>query len=91
MIEFYLLFQCFKKEYKRLGEEIRLLKSNLGKASQHHDLFVLNATLIPDINGACKTTPAQSYLDARSTVGTVPIDCPYKIIFEGLSKIDLLT
>jgi hypothetical protein len=50
---------------------------------------VLNATLMPDINGACKTTPAQSYLDARSTVGTVPIDCPYKIIFEGLSKIDL--
>ena len=31
-------------------------------------------------------TPAQSYFDAKSTVGTVPIDCPYKIIFEGLES-----
>lgn len=44
----------------------------LGKASQHQVLLVLNATRIPDINGACKITPAQSYFDAKSTVGTVP-------------------
>jgi hypothetical protein len=27
---------------------------------------------MPDIKGACKITPAQSYFDAKSTVGTVP-------------------
>jgi len=42
-----------------------------------------NATLIPLIRGECKITAPTSYLDARSTVGTVPIDCPYIIQFSG--------
>ena len=45
----------------------------LGNASQHQVLLVLNATRIPDMSGACSMTPAQSYLDAKSTVGTVPL------------------
>ena len=50
------------------------MKYYLGKASQHQVLLVLNATRIPDIRGACNITPAQSYLDAKSTVGTVPLN-----------------
>lgn len=57
---------------------------NLGKASQHQVRLVLNATRMPDIKGACRITPAQSYREAKSTVGTVPIDCPYRMIFDGL-------
>ena len=56
----------------------------LGKTSKHHVLFVSgNATLSPDINGECKMTAAHSYFPARSTVGTVPILCPYSTIFSG--------
>lgn len=31
------------------------------------------ATRSPDISGECKITAATSYLEAKSTVGTVPI------------------
>ena len=84
----FFLFVLKSSKRNSTGKSYRLLKIKilyyLGKASQHHVRLVLNATLMPDINGACKTTPAQSYLDARSTVGTVPMLCPYKIIFDGL-------
>lgn len=43
------------------------------------------------MSGACKTTPAQSYLLAKSTVGTVPMLCPYKIIFDGLIPYRILS
>jgi len=35
-----------------------------------------NATRIPDMSGEWRTTAPTSYLDARSTVGTVPMLCP---------------
>lgn len=42
------------------------------------------ATLIPEVRGEWSITAAHSYRDARSTVGTVPMLCPYRIIFSGL-------
>lgn len=56
----------------------------LGKTSKNQVLLVLGkATLKPDIRGECNITAPTSYLDAKSTVGTVPILCPYKITFFG--------
>ena len=42
------------------------------------------ATLMPEVRGEWSTTAAHSNLDARSTVGTVPILCPYRMMFSGL-------
>lgn len=42
------------------------------------------ATRMPDVSGECRMTAAHSYRDARSTVGTVPMLWPYRIIFSGL-------
>ncbi len=39
---------------------------------------------MPEVRGECRITAAHSYRDARSTVGTVPMLCPYRIIFSGL-------
>lgn len=57
----------------------------MGKASKQYVFFVSGkATLMPDVRGEWRTTAAHSYRDARSTVGTVPMLCPYRIIFSGL-------
>lgn len=42
------------------------------------------ATLMPEVRGECRTTAAHSNRDAKSTVGTVPMLCPYRMIFSGL-------
>ena len=42
------------------------------------------ATLMPDVRGECRTTAAHSNRDARSTVGTVPMLWPYRMMFSGL-------
>ena len=42
------------------------------------------ATRMPEVRGEWSTTAAHSYRDARSTVGTVPMLCPYRIMFSGL-------
>lgn len=39
---------------------------------------------MPEVRGEWRTTAAHSNRDARSTVGTVPILCPYRMIFSGL-------
>lgn len=57
----------------------------LGKASKNQVLLVfLKTTLRPDINGEWRITAPTSCRDAKSTVGTVPILCPYKIMVSGL-------
>ena len=63
-----------------------LKESYLGKASKNQVRLVCgNATLIPDIRAECKITAPTSYLAAKSTVGTVPILWPYRMIFSGLT------
>lgn len=58
----------------------------LGKASKQYVFLVSGkATLNPDIKGEWRITAAHSYRDARSTVGTVPILCPYRMMFSGLT------
>lgn len=43
------------------------------------------ATRSPDMSGEWRITAAHSYLEARSTVGTVPMLWPYKMMFSGLT------
>lgn len=53
-----------------------------GNASQHQVVVVPGkATRIPDMSGECRIRAATSSRLARSTLGTVPIDCPYRMIF----------
>lgn len=60
-------------------------RTYLGKASKQYVFLVSGkATLIPDVRGEWRTTAAHSKRDAKSTVGTVPMLCPYRIIFSGL-------
>lgn len=60
-------------------------KTYLGKASKQYVFLVSGkATLMPEVRGECRTTAAHSKRDAKSTVGTVPILCPYRMIFSGL-------
>lgn len=42
------------------------------------------ATRMPEVSGECSTTAAHSYREARSTVGTVPMLCPYRMMLSGL-------
>lgn len=39
---------------------------------------------MPEVRGEWRTTAAHSNRDAKSTVGTVPMLCPYRMIFSGL-------
>lgn len=56
----------------------------MGNASKQYVFFVSGkATLMPEVRGECRTTAAHSYRDARSTVGTVPMLCPYRMMFSG--------
>lgn len=58
----------------------------LGKASKQYVFLVSgNATRRPDIRGEWRMTAAHSYLEARSTVGTVPMLWPYRMMFSGLT------
>ena len=45
----------------------------LGKASKHHVLLVFTRILTPDMSAEWRTTAPTSCLEARSTVGTVPM------------------
>lgn len=61
------------------------IRTYLGNASKNQVRFVLRkTTLNPDIRGECRITAPTSCFVAKSTVGTVPILCPYKIIVSGL-------
>ena len=58
----------------------------LGKASKQYVFLVSGkATRNPDIRGEWRITAAHSYLEARSTVGTVPMLWPYRMMFSGLT------
>ena len=58
-----------------------------GKASKQYVRFVAGkATRIPEVKGECKIAAATFSLDAISTVGTVPILCPYKITLSALTS-----
>lgn len=60
-------------------------RTYLGKASKQYVFLVSGkATLMPEVRGEWRTTAAHSNRDAKSTVGTVPMLCPYRIIFSGL-------
>lgn len=60
-------------------------ETHLGKASKQYVFLVSGkATLMPEVRGEWRTTAAHSNRDAKSTVGTVPILCPYRMIFSGL-------
>lgn len=77
------LWSYLRKFPTKIIEENR--STYLGNASKHHVLRVSgNATLMPEVNGECRITPPHSNLDAKSTVGTVPMLWPYKMIFSGL-------
>lgn len=57
----------------------------MGKASKQYVFLVSGkATLMPEVRGEWRTTAAHSNRDAKSTVGTVPMLCPYRMIFSGL-------
>lgn len=60
-------------------------ETHLGKASKQYVFLVSGkATLMPEVRGEWRTTAAHSNRDAKSTVGTVPILWPYRMIFSGL-------
>lgn len=62
------------------------LGAYLGNASKQYVFLVSGkATRRPDIRGEWRMTAAHSYLEARSTVGTVPMLWPYKMMFSGLT------
>ena len=59
--------------------------SMLGKTSKHQVFLVSGqATRSPLARGEWRMTARTSYLEARSIVGTVPIDCPYRTMFSVL-------
>lgn len=77
----------FKKLAKQKVKLTYVLRKRtyLGKASKQYVFLVSGkATLIPDVRGEWRTTAAHSKRDAKSTVGTVPMLCPYRMIFSGL-------
>lgn len=58
----------------------------LGNASKQYVFLVSGkATRRPDIRGEWRMTAAHSYREARSTVGTVPMLWPYRMMFSGLT------
>lgn len=60
-------------------------KTYFGKASKQYVFLVSGkATLMPEVRGEWRTTAAHSNRDAKSTVGTVPMLCPYRMMFSGL-------
>ncbi len=68
-------------------------KTYFGKGSKNHVLRVSGkATLIPDINGEWRITPATSYLIPKSIAATVPMLCPYNMtLFGGTLYLSLRT
>ena len=57
----------------------------LGKTSKHQVFLVSGqATRKPLAKGECRITARTSYREARSIVGTVPIDWPYSTILSVL-------
>ena len=69
---------------KSTGLRTRLILVMDGNGSQHRLHVVLGrSTRSPDASGECSTTPAHSTRDARSTVGTVPMLWPYRMILSA--------
>lgn len=66
-------------------KKLRCPETYLGKASKQYVFLVSGkATLMPEVRGEWRTTAAHSNRDAKSTVGTVPMLWPYRMIFSGL-------
>lgn len=76
---------CFRVANYKNTDNTLCRETYLGKASKQYVFLVSGkATLMPEVRGEWRTTAAHSNRDAKSTVGTVPILCPYKMMFSGL-------
>lgn len=77
--------QCNQPLTKHNSGTRRERGTYFGKASKQYVFLVSGkATLMPEVRGEWRTTAAHSNRDARSTVGTVPMLCPYRMMFSGL-------